>query len=173
MRLKRRIEDVQQVIFITYEDDRGSLQEIGQTRGRIKRTSRFPENYVQDGGDLWNMTLACEDNQPTVAYSADLPSVLVCPVLCPVSQIPGRAPTCMAGLLVGSLFLHISFKLCSNRGLTEENIQLGLLSPIMYFKSPIGDILTKWGLGICSLTLFYLTQKSPILNWVYYCQLGI
>ena len=49
-----------------------------------------------------------------------------------------------------------------NRGLTEENIQLGKIFPIGYFKSPIVDILYNWGLGICSLALPYLTQKSAI-----------
>ena len=31
------------------------------------------------------------------------------------------------------------------RGLTEENIQLGIISPIGFFKLPIGDFLADWG----------------------------
>ena len=50
------------------------------------------------------------------------------------------------------------------RGLTEENIQLGITSPIGYFKWPIGDNSSNRGLGICSLTLLYLTQKSPMVD---------
>ena len=59
------------------------------------------------------------------------------------------------------------------RGLTEENTQLGIISPIGYFKSPIGDILSDWGLVICSLTLRCQTHISPIPNWIYYPRLGI
>ena len=58
-----------------------------------------------------------------------------------------------------------------NRGLTEENTQLGIISPIGYFKSPtgyfkspIGDTLSNWGLVIFS-------HRSPIPNWIYYPQL--
>ena len=50
----------------------------------------------------------------------------------------------------------------NNRELTEENTQLAIISPIEYFKSPIGDILSKLLLVICSLTLRYQTQISPI-----------
>ena len=60
-----------------------------------------------------------------------------------------------------------------NRGLTEENTQLGIISPIGYFKHPIGDILSNWELVICSLTLRYQTNISPIPNWIYYPKLGI
>ena len=66
-----------------------------------------------------------------------------------------------------------AFFLKPNRGLTEEKTQLGIISPIGYFKWPIRDVLANLGLGICSLTLLYLTKKSPILNWVYYNQLRI
>ena len=73
------------------------------------------------------------------------------------------------------------------RGLTEENTQMGIISPIGYFKSLIGNILSNWRLVICSLTLRYQTQNmSPIPNWIkynnwgyeipnwrYYAQLGI
>ena len=59
------------------------------------------------------------------------------------------------------------------RGLTEENTQLSIISPIGYFKSLIGDIFSNWGLVICSLTLRYQTNISPIPNWVYYPQLVI
>ena len=54
------------------------------------------------------------------------------------------------------------------RRLTKENTQLGIISSIGYFKSPIGDILSNWGLVICSLTLCYQTNISPIPNWKYY-----
>ena len=37
--------------------------------------------------------------------------------------------------------------LCPNRGLTEENTQLGIISRIGYFKSPIGDIF-QLGMGV-------------------------
>ena len=60
-----------------------------------------------------------------------------------------------------------------NRGLTEENTQLGIISPIRIFKYPIGDILSNWGLVICSLNLSYQTHISPFPNWVYCLQLGI
>ena len=61
-----------------------------------------------------------------------------------------------------------------SRGLTEENTQLGLISPIGYIKSPIGDFFPNWELGICSLTLFLpQIQKYPITNCVYHPQLGI
>ena len=53
------------------------------------------------------------------------------------------------------------------RGLTEENTQLGIISLIGYFKSPIGDILANWGLVICSPTLHYQTPISPIPDWIY------
>ena len=33
------------------------------------------------------------------------------------------------------------------RGLTEENTQLGIKSPIGYFKSPIGDFFFRLGIG--------------------------
>ena len=60
-----------------------------------------------------------------------------------------------------------------NRGLTEENTQLVMISQIGNFKIPIGDVLCNLGLEICSRTLLYLSQKCPISNWVYYPQLGI
>ena len=60
-----------------------------------------------------------------------------------------------------------------SRGLTEENNQLGMISPIVYFKSPIGDILSNWGLVICFLTLRYQTHISQLSKWIYYLQLGI
>ena len=60
-----------------------------------------------------------------------------------------------------------------NRRLTEESSQLDKISSIWYFKSPIGDILSNWGLLICFLTLFYQTHIYPIPNWIYYLQLGI
>ena len=59
------------------------------------------------------------------------------------------------------------------RGLTEEHTQLGIISPVGYFKSPIGDILFNWGYVIYSLTLRYQTHISPIPNLIYYPQLGI
>ena len=59
------------------------------------------------------------------------------------------------------------------RGLTEEHTQLGIIFTIGYFKSPIGDILSNWGLVICSLTLRYQTPIFPIPNWIYYPQLEI
>ena len=60
-----------------------------------------------------------------------------------------------------------------NRGLTEENVQLGIISPIGYFKSPIGCIQVNWGLGICSRTMLYQTHISLIPNWLYNPQLWI
>ena len=66
---------------------------------------------------------------------------------------------------------------CS-RQLTE-NIPNGSIIPnwIYYpqlaILSPIGDILSDWGLVIRSLTLRYQTHISPILNWIYYPQLRI
>ena len=60
-----------------------------------------------------------------------------------------------------------------NRGPTEETTLLGIISLIWYFKSPIGDICSIWGLVICSLTLHYQTHISPIPNWICYAQLGI
>ena len=75
---------------------------------------------------------------------------------------------------------HTILKNCLIRGLTEENTQLGIISPIGYFKypigylkSPIGDILNNRGLVNCSLTLHYSTHISPIPNWIYYPKLGI
>ena len=59
------------------------------------------------------------------------------------------------------------------RGLAEENTLIGIISPIGYFKSPIGDILYNLGLEFGSLTLLYLTQKCPIPNMVYYPQVEI
>ena len=53
------------------------------------------------------------------------------------------------------------------RGLTEGNTQLVLLYPIGDFESPIGDILSNWGLVICSMILLYQTHVSPIPNWIY------
>ena len=51
------------------------------------------------------------------------------------------------------------------KGLTEENTQLGIISPIGYFKSPIGDILSNGGLVFCSLTLRYqLIREIKIEN---------
>ena len=35
---------------------------------------------------------------------------------------------------------HASGSVLHNRGLTEENAKLGIISPIGYFKFPIGDI---------------------------------
>ena len=58
-----------------------------------------------------------------------------------------------------------------NRGLTEENTKLGIISPIDYFKAPIEDILSSWGLVICSLTLRYQTLLSPIPNWLSFAKL--
>ena len=66
----------------------------------------------------------------------------------------------------GNLFRYI-------RGLTEENTQLGIISPIGYFKSPIGDVFSNWGLVICSLTLRYHNHISPIPDWIFYPKLGI
>ena len=59
------------------------------------------------------------------------------------------------------------------RGLTEEITQLGMISPIGCFKSPIGDIVLNWGLVICCLTLSYQTHISPIPDWIYYPKSGI
>ena len=69
--------------------------------------------------------------------------------------------------------LIVSCVMQPNRGLTEENTQLRIIFPIGYFKFPMGYILSKWGLGIYSLTLLYMTQKSSIPKWVYYPQIGI
>ena len=60
-----------------------------------------------------------------------------------------------------------------NRGITEESTQLAMISPIGYFNSPIGDILTNWVLVNCSLTLCFQTHICPIPNWLYYPQLAI
>ena len=57
-----------------------------------------------------------------------------------------------------------SRKRCT-RGLKEENTQSDIISPIGYFKSPIGDILSNLLLMICSLTRHYQTHISPILHW--------
>ena len=54
------------------------------------------------------------------------------------------------------------------RGLTEENTSLGIVSPIVYFKSSIGDILSDQGLVICSLILLDKTYISLIPNSIYY-----
>ena len=40
-----------------------------------------------------------------------------------------------------------------NRGLTDKNIQLGIISQIGYFQSPIGEILSIHRWGISYLTL--------------------
>ena len=76
--------------------------------------------------------------------------------------------------------MSIGYNTQTIRGLTEENTRLGIISPIGYFKSPIGyfkspigDILSIWGLVICSLTLRYQTHISPIPNWICYAQLRI
>ena len=62
----------------------------------------------------------------------------------------------------------------NSRGLTEENTRLCIISQIGYFQSLIENYyFSNLGLGICSLTLIYLTQKSPIPHWVYYPQLEI
>ena len=62
----------------------------------------------------------------------------------------------------------VSYRVCSvyliskpSRDLTEKNTQLDIISPTGYFKSPIGDISTNWGLESFSLTLLYLTKKIP------------
>ena len=71
-----------------------------------------------------------------------------------------------------SRWQHTKLNQC-NRGLTEENTQLGIISPIVYFKSLIGEIFSNWGLRICSLTLLYQTQISQcpigyiIPSWVF------
>ena len=72
-------------------------------------------------------------------------------------------------------FLALKFRRgnVSNGGLTEYNSQLGIISPIGYHKSPIGDILYNWIFVICFRTLLYLIQIVPIPNWVYYPQLVI
>ena len=46
----------------------------------------------------------------------------------------GRARHLASGLATGQ----------ASRGLTEENFQLGIVSPIGYFKSPFADILADW-----------------------------
>ena len=50
---------------------------------------------------------------------------------------------------------------------------MGVISLIGCFKSPIRDTVSNWGLGIYSLSLFYLTQKSPSPNRLYSFKLGI
>ena len=60
--------------------------------------------------------------------------------------------------------------LCPNRGLTEENTQLGIISRIGYFKSPIGDIF-QLGMGV--LFSDSALPDSYIPNWIYYLHLGI
>ena len=54
---------------------------------------------------------------------------------------------------------HTKFSLTpqghSTRGLTEENTQLGIISPIGYFISPIGYIFIQLGIGDFFLTLRY------------------
>ena len=57
-----------------------------------------------------------------------------------------------------------------SRGLTEENTQLDIISPIWYFQSQTGDILDDGGLVICSLTLLFRTHESKIPNWLYFPQ---
>ena len=82
--------------------------------------------------------------------------------------LSGRSENCAQKNLV-LIFNNNDTKLSqtkkNNRGYPSEY-------PIGYFKSPIGDISYNLGPGIGSLTLLYLTQKSPIPNWVYYLQLG-
>ena len=60
---------------------------------------------------------------------------------------------------------HFGYALV-NRGVTQENTKLGIISSIRYFKSPIGGILPNWGLGFFFLALLYLTQNYwyEILN---------
>ena len=53
-----------------------------------------------------------------------------------------------------------------NWGLTEENTLMCIISLIWCFKSLIGDILSIWGLVICSVTLRYETHISPIPSWI-------
>ena len=48
----------------------------------------------------------------------------------------------------------------SIRGLTEENTQLVIISPIGHFKSPIGNILANWGLVIFYLTLRHICMAA-------------
>ena len=60
-----------------------------------------------------------------------------------------------------SMLKYTIKKIQGKRGQTEKNTQFGKLSPIGYFKSPVGDILYNWGLVICYLNLLYLTK---ILN---------
>ena len=55
----------------------------------------------------------------------------------------------------------------TSRGLKDGNTQLGKISPIGYFKTPIGDILPNWGLVICFLSLRYQTHIFLIPNWIY------
>ena len=59
------------------------------------------------------------------------------------------------------------------RGLTEENTRLGIISPIGYFRSPIGDMLSNLELVTFSVTLRFQTQMFPIPNGIYYPKLGI
>ena len=84
-------------------------------------------------------------------------------------------PYCTKGTHTpGSLLLARAQAIATgSKGLAEENTQLGILSPIGYFKSPIGDFLSNWGLVIFSLTLRYQTHVSPIPNRKYYSRLGI
>ena len=59
------------------------------------------------------------------------------------------------------------------RGLTEDNIELGKISPTGYLKTTIRDILANWALVICSPTLRYQTHISQIPNWIYFPQFWI
>ena len=48
-----------------------------------------------------------------------------------------------------------------NRGLTKENTQLEIISPIWYLKYPIGNILSNWELVICSMSLRQPAKYIP------------
>ena len=51
--------------------------------------------------------------------------------------------------------------------------QSGIISPIGNIKSPIGDNIPNWGLGISESGKAESENKSPIPNWISYPQLGI
>ena len=112
--------------------------------------------------------VVCNDSEPihTVAANRGGFYLVFSPISCNISQA--------AILLLQVLY---AYRLCAHKTelmlhqrTNRQYPQFGILSPIGDLKSPIGDNIPNWGLGIYESSNAESENKSPIPNWLKYNQ---